>query len=370
MNILILGNGFDIAHELPTKYNDFLEYCIKKYSIDKTSRYIEKAESFTNNLWLRHFISIQPEGDKWIDLENEIYNVIKNLNKSLQSITNNYKTTDFYYEYIYSKNQIEKDYNLRNIISKFQKIEILGEYGELQIKQYIHNPQVYRFTSYKELIQLLYEHLREFTKEFDKYLLDEITPKIGNKKFNYSLLKSSSVRVLNFNYTNTYEQLYSPHSIYADSNPKFAYIHGKICASEDCNLVLGAHSFFNKKPNVLDEEINVEFNIFKKHNQRHRYSTIESYQTLLKELGDKRKIIVPNFHIIGHSLDKTDHSILKHILQVRERSVINVYYHNQDALERMINNITEIIGEEEVMSKVRFIDQHDPKLGILIPIKD
>ena len=25
MNILILGNGFDIAHELPTNYKDFLD---------------------------------------------------------------------------------------------------------------------------------------------------------------------------------------------------------------------------------------------------------------------------------------------------------------------------------------------------------
>lgn len=26
MNILLIGNGFDLAHGLPTKYTDFLEY--------------------------------------------------------------------------------------------------------------------------------------------------------------------------------------------------------------------------------------------------------------------------------------------------------------------------------------------------------
>ena len=25
MNILVIGNGFDLAHRLPTKYTDFLE---------------------------------------------------------------------------------------------------------------------------------------------------------------------------------------------------------------------------------------------------------------------------------------------------------------------------------------------------------
>ena len=36
----------------------------------------------------------------------------------------------------------------------------------------------------------------------------------------------------------------------------------------------------------------------------------------------------------------------------------------------MQNNIDSIIGEEEVMSKVRFIRQDDTKNGILIPQKE
>lgn len=27
MNILVIGNGFDLAHGLPTKYRDFLDFC-------------------------------------------------------------------------------------------------------------------------------------------------------------------------------------------------------------------------------------------------------------------------------------------------------------------------------------------------------
>lgn len=27
MNILVIGNGFDLAHGLPTKYEHFLEFC-------------------------------------------------------------------------------------------------------------------------------------------------------------------------------------------------------------------------------------------------------------------------------------------------------------------------------------------------------
>lgn len=76
------------------------------------------------------------------------------------------------------------------------------------------------------------------------------------------------------------------------------------------------------------------------------------------------------FHVIGHSLDKSDAVILKHIFLAHQDSIINIYYHNEATQEKLINNITEIIGEEEVMEKVRFIYQHDLERGILIPLEE
>lgn len=66
-------------------------------------------------------------------------------------------------------------------------------------------------------------------------------------------------------------------------------------------------------------------------------------------------------------MDNADHNILRHIFRAKEDTTIKIYYHNEDALKRMQDNIDLIIGEEEVMSKVRFIRQDDPKRGILIP---
>lgn len=39
MNVLVIGNGFDLAHGLPTRYMDFLEF-------------IEKYEEYYNNSFL------------------------------------------------------------------------------------------------------------------------------------------------------------------------------------------------------------------------------------------------------------------------------------------------------------------------------
>lgn len=38
MNILVIGNGFDLAHGLPTKYTDFLEWIIGEYKYWEVSK--------------------------------------------------------------------------------------------------------------------------------------------------------------------------------------------------------------------------------------------------------------------------------------------------------------------------------------------
>lgn len=43
MNILIIGNGFDLAHGLPTKYTDFLEFC---YKIKITQNWVGGKKKF------------------------------------------------------------------------------------------------------------------------------------------------------------------------------------------------------------------------------------------------------------------------------------------------------------------------------------
>lgn len=55
MNILLIGNGFDLAHGLPTKYTDFLVFCkmvlefielnkIDKILLEKYNKFAAKDE--------------------------------------------------------------------------------------------------------------------------------------------------------------------------------------------------------------------------------------------------------------------------------------------------------------------------------------
>lgn len=345
MDILILGNGFDLAHKLNTKYSDFLKYYQEKYTTTRSVG-VDKSNNFLyNNVWAKHFLNKTLSGDKWIDLENEIYNVIVKLSKLPY-----FKDSTSYENYNRIVFLVAKD----NMDFNFDTSKYFRE-PETFLRKECHYVQI------KDFIDFLYNQLCDFIEEFEKYLIEE-TQKIQNAPKYKLRLNSDCVSLLNFNYTDTCEQLYKINFNHntCGIKTKAVYIHGKINNEDCCNLVLGTHSFDN-------EQIPVEFNIFKKHHQRHKYGTIEPYQELLNELKYPKKMYIPRFHIIGHSLDKTDHNILKHILLAKEKSIINIYYHDEDALARMQSNIDLIIGEEEVMAKVRFIKQDDPQRGILIP---
>ena len=96
MKILVLGNGFDLDHGLPTGYMDFLNFCNYVMDMDNpNSQYFEKLKesqkkyvdilnqneaikkTFQSFLSLNRFLTyfnnkIDKQGNNWIDFEREI----------------------------------------------------------------------------------------------------------------------------------------------------------------------------------------------------------------------------------------------------------------------------------------------------------
>lgn len=371
LDIIVIGNGFDLAHDLKTTYKDFLEYCIARNS-ERLPMAVHYGTTFIDNIWLRHFIGRSQElGNTWIDLEKEIFNAIQTISKDIYNLSNG--EIDCIFPIIFSVQKDIIDFSFNNIRNYFETARINYETNGKEYVNVETNDFSKLFTyirNYHGFIAFLYDKLREFTKEFENYLINNVLSKLSEQsRYQLSLQSIDVLRgtyplnILSFNYTNTFEKLYNGlYTDYGTLRVASFYIHGQISSSKECRLVLGTYSFENNN-------IPVEFNIFKKHNQRHKYGTVEAYQELLKKLNDPK--VKPIFHVIGHSLDETDHSILKHVFLTNKNAVINIYYHNEEAQERLINNITEIIGEEEVMTKVRLIYQHDEKRGILkLKLKD
>lgn len=76
MNTLVVGNGFDLAHGLPTRYSDFLDYVtlyIMKYEVSRRRR-LEK-------MW----------GDSvayWKDYTPILENIYDNITKNSDCVIN------------------------------------------------------------------------------------------------------------------------------------------------------------------------------------------------------------------------------------------------------------------------------------------
>ena len=91
MNILVIGNGFDLAHGLPTSYKEFLKFVLE--SEDMCSRFqknglgakesasaaAEIKEMIKDNFWINHFEKVSECGENWIDFETEISKVIQEI---------------------------------------------------------------------------------------------------------------------------------------------------------------------------------------------------------------------------------------------------------------------------------------------------
>lgn len=366
LNILVIGNGFDIAHELETKYKDFLTACHK----DEENRLDCKS-----NLWYRHFVSVlDNKPNTWIDLEAEILKVIENLN-TLPALSNNSKILDLCPLKLSFPNK--QPFSFNSIINNVNKMSENQVKEKLFADNYLIEDNSIGISIFiktaEALVQMLYDQLREFTKSFEKYLKEDVMSQISefHSKYKLSIYRNvdenshKELHVLSFNYTDTCERYYQHQcNTTCRLNIKSFYVHGKICSNNNCNLVLGTKSFDNKKNTLLSNHIKSSFNVFKKHNQRHKFNTVEQYQELLNKLANDK--IKPIFHVVGHSLDEADKAILKHLFTINDNAIINIYYFNEKSQEKLINNITEIIGEENTMRKVQLIYQHDPKKGILI----
>ena len=113
-----------------------------------------------------------------------------------------------------------------------------------------------------------------------------------------------------------------------------------------CNLVLGIDEYLDEN----EKNTNVEFVQFKKFFQRIYKGTGCLYKDWLLENEGEMYIPQINLYFVGHSLDVTDKDILKELI-LHEGANTTIYYHNQEALSRMITNLVKVIGENELISR-------------------
>lgn len=422
MNILVIGNGFDLAHNLPTKYTDFLDFVDEftyyyKHSSDEFDEEIkfsnvilnlicnhqtpivpdgslidEFYELIKNNVWIKHFKKSR-ESELWVDFENEISNIVILLDK-LVNLNENNPSENIYLSS--NKSHILIDLNnfkkLENIVANFENCFFQQDNNRYSIeKNLIVGIRDNIFNDLNKLTRALEIYLSLVSETYtDLDILDYIE----NLKVDH---------VLSFNYTNTFKKLYDKCE---KSNIKYDFIHGYAHIEREypqnvdddfsyfqynvdtCNLILGIDEYLpddEKDKNLFA----VKFKKFyqriykrtgcvhkdwlkdyisdvKESEKRNDYSRCQNLPVVEFPCNETRKKILSfNVYFFGHSLDVTDKDIIKDLID-NEYSKVTIYYHNDEDYSRKIINLIKIIGQDKLTKsahgfdpKIKFIKQSE-----------
>ncbi|MFH5961307.1 AbiH family protein [Clostridium perfringens] len=297
MNILVVGNGFDLAHGLPTKYSDFLgfidyfnifrseenidierikeadnfkklnknvqKYLLNEKTFDQDNELMNELEQIASeNIWIKHLIWCKREnllkGENWIDFEYEISEIIKGLDyferkkiKELNELKN------------YQASCVKK---ARKFINENSKVlNIYSKNNNITFVNMTFIEENY-FSDKKMVINILNDELNNLIRALEIYLGDIVgsIPVNNRLKDIEDIQRNESInKVISFNYTNTFEKLY----VNENEEVKYDYIHGTLDISRDNtenNMVLGIDEYLtgNEKNERLD------FIKFKKYFQR------------------------------------------------------------------------------------------------------
>lgn len=366
MNILLLGNGFDLQHNLPTKYENFLhtmqvfhtnftnglpltlgsvfekvandDVISNSYNKYKTvydeltisQDDYKKIQDLKNNCWYQYFSKIHEYSiDTWIDFEKEISNVANGFKRFFDKMEYG-KTLDFdeLSEKLYFK--IPTPYVVARF-NFFYKDNVLNDEYVSMIKD-----DVYAFNvQFGKIMEDLYKPLEDFSEVLSLYL-DLFVNRVIVSARDEGLIECNNElfegfdKVISFNYTNTYHKLYS-----YDNVDLVNYIHGNI---EKDNLVLGIN------PDVHDEleKLDLLCIEFKKYYQRVCKGTDVGFLDDIEmiESFDKDS----SLYVCGHSLDKTDEDIIKTLFSVSSK--IKIICHKKSVIGDYTKNLVQIYGKK------------------------
>lgn len=439
--MLVIGNGFDLALGLPTKYKDFLDFtymmhdvynhthysnmdtvlkCIYNFGkilMDPTNLHSEakkkRLQTFSdrfkeafedesssrvlsdfhycayNNIWINYFQEKYDKnllvGENWIDFEKEIKTVIQLFESDIFDIKETVATV------------LDKDYT--------GKIEIAKRVEELRSMRMEHTKRELSVEAYNKFREVLREEFDKFVMALGIYL-DYFVPRYDNdEKFSHDICqlindkKNKPDCVLCFNYVNNFNIMYRDepsntsntcfiHGMVNYVNEARQFIKRPLTAEDEAryinelikknNMIIGFDEYLNddKKNDKLD------FVYYRKFFQRISKGTgsqyldwLDEYKTRIKNKpvypsnGETREEVYSRMilqeakkkphhvFIFGHSLDATDKDIFRDLfLREPNDTKITIYYHDEDAHERIIANLIRMLTQEVVIKKTHGID--------------
>ena len=323
--IILIGNGFDLAHGLETSYRHFIDNFWKNLANDFNTRC--PVRNFNNDFLSINASLISPES-RFLDYQ------------SFRDWLKDYKIK------ITFKNRFLGKISEKSAFKNWVDIE--EEYYQ-QIKNILNPPKVYDSHDYRgdnekgiDIIIELNEDFKRIKQELKKYLLDEqnaannksnprtimrIKEKIYSnfdvKDFNEAgknavekenINQPKEILFLNFNYTNT-EAFYSGRNTYI-------HIHGDLEYPQN-PIIFG---YGDELADEYKEIEKINNNCFLENIKSIKYLETDNYKRLLNFINSDNYQIF----IMGHSCGISDRTLLNTLFEHPHCVSIKTFYHKRD----------------------------------------
>lgn len=396
-DIIILGNGFDLAHGLATGYKDYVrEMLIDSLIVKggerptytdspfKLSRSIDKSGVSVTDLWeaakkenrklceLYNSLLETPKDDEsrfirriiedfenkgWVDLEETFFSILK------ESIAED----GIHSDRIKALNKQMEE--LGKSLCQYLK-EITKTTGTEQSQEIQTNLEEIAKQSINRAIDILIQNTGELTRR--RSLEGRLLTMDDYDALSLDAAKElSSITVLTFNYTDTCEALYKDAltikvkdieaisqarempslawKIKDDITPSFIHIHGSLKEEKDIVLGYGDETTdkFRELEDANDNELTKYFKSFY-YMQNSRYR--QFFEVL--ERGPFR------LHLMGHSCGLSDRVLLSSIFNHPNLEDVKIYYHDRGENNNDYFQLCQNISRH-------FHDKHAMRLKIL-----
>jgi hypothetical protein len=366
--LVIIGNGFDLAHGLPTSYKDFIDdfwKCFKdnckndlyKQIIITNDAYdrfykhykeINNFKDFKSNLFeyckdYRYdfydencvaiynmkdifrikndfFLKINNESiENWIDIENLYYSELKRIVKS--KCLNVTKTEEYWKKQ--QRIEVEKlnqeFEQVKNLLKNYLKEKVVEKYNFKSINSDFHD------IFFPDILEDL--KIDSWIKDFSKEDKDYINELINQKKQDQVKL-----RFLNFNYTPTLSiYFHMNRSIYSDSE---FFIHGNLKDSNN-KINFGFGDEMDEDYKLIE---NIDDNEYLKNFKSFQYLQNDTYKKLM-DFVESEKFEV---FIMGSSCGLSDRTLLNTIFEHENCRLIKVFYYQWEENGEKKDNFTEL----------------------------
>ena len=396
--LVIVGNGFDLAHGLPTGYCDFIDWYwslvinnlqdfnndffeddlievklkfkrasknsavidfknvlkfidlqnfVGKYTESYNSRYPERDYNrcflkFKNSFF--QAICDKRSIQNWIDIENEYFKILK---KCLNDEDNvNVQILNDEFEEV---KRLLEDYLLKNVNDKFDFNLPNGEYQQLL--------NIFLIKPFRLKDSPNHEYFKEFLTqdhqdliEFDNILVkSDNDAKMQGDVDNGRIIQNNLI--LNFNYTPVFEKYISMMDKRTGYNRHVAFgntwqiqIHGKL-KSLDNTINFG---FGDEMDDDYKKIENKDDNEYLRNIKSFQYLQNSNYKYMLDFIeSDKFQV-----YIMGHSCGLSDRILLNKIFENHNCRSIKVFYYKKgdwDNYTEIVQNISRHFNKKEMM---------------------